>query len=128
MFAGPVAAQETFEAMREGAIDILIGTQIVAKGHHFPKLTLVGVVDADLGLAGGDLRAAERTYQLLHQVAGRAGREGRPGRVYLQTHMPEHPVMAALASGARDRFLAEEARAREEAAMPPYEPPRRPSS
>src|SRR5262249_61608102 len=64
--------------------------------------------------------AAERTYQLLHQVSGRAGREGRPGRVFLQTHMPEHPVMAALASGARDRFLAEEARAREEAAMPPY--------
>jgi primosomal protein N' (replication factor Y) len=120
MFSGPTVAQEMFEAMRSGEIDILIGTQIVAKGHHFPNLTLVGVVDADLGLAGGDLRAAERTYQLLHQVAGRAGRAERPGRVLLQTFMPEHPVMAALASGARDRFLAEEARAREEAGMPPY--------
>lgn len=120
MFAGPAAAQEVFEAMKAGAIDILIGTQIVAKGHHFPNLTLVGVVDADLGLSGGDLRAAERTYQLLHQVSGRAGRAERPGRVLLQTYMSEHPVMAALASGDRDRFLAEEARSREEAAMPPY--------
>jgi len=120
MFAGPVAAQQLFEAMRVGALDILIGTQIVAKGHHFPNLTLVGIVDADLGLAGGDLRAAERTYQLLHQVSGRAGRAERPGRVLLQTHMPEHPVMAALASGARDRFLEEEAAARREAAMPPF--------
>jgi primosomal protein N' (replication factor Y) len=120
MFSGPAAAQEMFAAMKAGEIDILIGTQIVAKGHHFPNLTLVGVVDADLGLTGGDLRAAERTYQLLHQVSGRAGRAERPGRVLLQTYMPEHPVMAALASGARDRFLAEEAAAREEAGMPPY--------
>lgn len=120
MLIGPLAAQELFEAMGKGEIDILIGTQIVAKGHHFPNLTLVGVVDADLGLAGGDLRAAERTYQLLHQVSGRAGRAERPGHVLLQTYMPEHPVMAALASGARDRFLEEEAAARREASMPPF--------
>ena len=87
---------------------------------NFPKLTLVGVVDADLGLDGGDLRAAERTYQLLHQVAGRAGRHQRPGRVLLQTWQPENRVMQALASGDRDRFLAVEAAEREAAGMPPY--------
>ena len=80
-------------------VDLIIGTQIVAKGWHFPHLTLVGVVDADLGLAGGDLRAAERTVQLLHQVAGRAGRAEAPGRVLLQTFSPEHPVMQALIAG-----------------------------
>ena len=80
-------------------VDLIIGTQIVAKGWHFPHLTLVGVVDADLGLAGGDLRAAERTVQLLHQVAGRAGRAEAPGRVLLQTFRPEHPVMQALRRG-----------------------------
>jgi primosomal protein N' (replication factor Y) len=104
----------------EHEIDIIIGTQIVAKGHHFPKLTLVGVVDADLGLAGGDLRAAERTYQLLHQVAGRAGREERPGRVMLQTYHPDHPVMQALAHGDRDGFLEAEADARAAGDWPPY--------
>ena len=78
---------------REGHVDIIIGTQLVAKGHHFPKLNLVGVVDADLGLASGDPRAAERTFQLLHQVAGRAGREDGRGIGFLQTHQPEHPVM-----------------------------------
>jgi primosomal protein N' (replication factor Y) len=101
-------------------IDLLIGTQIVAKGHHFPHLTLVGVVDADLGLYGGDLRAAERTYQLLHQVAGRAGRAEHRGRVLLQTAEPEHPVMQALAAGARDRFFEAEAAARESAGLPPF--------
>ena len=79
--------------MREREIDLLIGTQIMAKGFHFPLLTLVSVIDADLGLAGGDLRAAERTYQLLHQVSGRAGRARRAGTVLLQTFQPEHPVM-----------------------------------
>ncbi|HXZ67431.1 MAG TPA: primosomal protein N' [Alphaproteobacteria bacterium] len=117
---GPTAAQQFFEAMRAGEIDILIGTQIVAKGHHFPNLTLVGVVDADLGLTGGDLRAAERTFQLLHQVGGRAGRAERPGRVLLQTYMPEAPVMRALASGERDAFLLEQASEREAAMMPPF--------
>jgi len=92
----------------------------MAKGHHFPLLTLVGVVDADLGLAGGDLRASERTYQLLAQVAGRAGRAERPGRVLLQTYEPDHPVMRALVSGGRDAFLDAEAEARRASAMPPF--------
>ena len=92
----------------------------MAKGHHFPHLTFVGVVDADLGLAGGDLRAAERTFQLLQQVAGRAGREERPGRVLLQTYDPSHPVISALVANDRNRFIAEELEARRSAAMPPF--------
>jgi len=103
-----------------GEVDIIIGTQIIAKGHHFPKLTLVGVVDADLGLTGGDLRAAERTYQMLHQVAGRAGREQKQGRVFLQSWMPDHRIMKALAQSGRDEFLAVESAEREAAHMPPY--------
>jgi primosomal protein N' (replication factor Y) len=121
--SGPAAAEALVRAVQQREIDLLIGTQIVAKGHHFPWLTLVGVVDGDLGLSGGDLRAAERTYQLLHQVAGRAGRAERPGRVLVQTYEPEHPVMQALASSApdaRDRFLKAEAEARRRAAMPPF--------
>ncbi|HZH27552.1 MAG TPA: primosomal protein N' [Azospirillaceae bacterium] len=118
--AGPRAIRDLLERMRNRDIDLLVGTQVMAKGHHFPMLTLVGVVDADLGLAGGDLRAAERTYQLLHQVAGRAGRAERPGRVLLQTYMPEHPVMQALADGGRDEFLAREAEERRIAGMPPF--------
>ena len=117
---GPAAAAAIVEAMQAGEIDLLIGTQIVAKGHHFPHLTCVGVVDGDLGLSGGDLRAAERTYQLLQQVAGRAGRAARPGRVLVQTHEPGHPVMAALASGDRDQFLKAETEARRLAEMPPF--------
>jgi len=92
----------------------------VAKGHHFPMLTLVGIVDADLGLDGGELRAAERSFQLLSQVAGRAGRELRPGRVLIQTYRPDHPVIAALAAGERESFLAVETRMRREARMPPF--------
>lgn len=106
--------------IREHRVDIIIGTQIIAKGHHFPKLTLVGVVDADLGLQGGDLRAAERTYQLLHQVAGRAGREERPGTVYLQTYVPGNKVMQALTAQQRDVFYEIEAGERENARMPPF--------
>jgi primosomal protein N' (replication factor Y) len=106
--------------IKDHKYDIIIGTQIVAKGHHFPKLTCVGVVDADLGLQGGDLRAAERTYQLLHQVAGRAGREDLPGKVYLQTWVPKNKVMQALSSQSRDVFLNVEADEREAALMPPY--------
>ena len=117
---GPAAVEELFSRMRRNEIDILIGTQIVAKGHHFPMLTLVGVIDADLGLTGGDLRAAERTYQLLHQVAGRAGRDAKPGRVLLQTYNPGHPVMTALAEGARDRFVEEEAAQRRAGGWPPF--------
>ena len=96
---GPHAAADAAHAIEAREVDLIIGTQIVAKGWHFPHLTLVGVVDADLGLAGGDLRAAERTVQLLHQVAGRAGRAEAPGRVLLQTFSPEHPVMQALVRG-----------------------------
>lgn len=120
LLSGPRAAADLAEAMVARRYDLLIGTQIVAKGHHFPMLTLVGVVDADLGLTGGDLRAAERTYQLLHQVAGRAGRAERPGRVLIQTYMPEQPVMQALAAGDRDGFLAVEAAARRAAGLPPF--------
>ncbi|MCE9648419.1 MAG: primosomal protein N' [Parvibaculum sp.] len=117
---GPLSHEEAFRAIEAREVDIIIGTQIVAKGHHFPWLTVVGVVDADLGLENGDLRAAERTFQLLQQVAGRAGRAERPGRVYLQTYMPEHTVMRALVAGDRDAFLAREAEARERVALPPF--------
>ena len=120
LLTGPRAASELVEAITAHRYDVLIGTQIVAKGHHFPLLTLVGVVDADLGMTGGDLRAGERTYQLLHQVAGRAGRADRPGRVLIQTYMPEQPVMRALAAGDRDGFLAAEAAARRVAGLPPF--------
>ncbi|MAN81117.1 MAG: primosomal protein N' [Rhodospirillaceae bacterium] len=113
-------AREFVHRIEAHEVDLIIGTQIVAKGYHFPLLTLVGVIDADLGLSGGDLRAAERTYQLLYQVAGRAGRADRPGRVLIQTFMPEHPVMAAIQQGDRAAFLAAEAKGREEAHMPPY--------
>ena len=118
--AGPRAAQDLIERIERHEVDLIIGTQLVAKGYHFPLLTLVGVVDGDLGLAGGDLRAAERTYQLLYQVAGRAGRGDRPGRVLVQTFQPDHAVMQAMKSGVRDRFVAEEVRAREELHMPPF--------
>ena len=98
----------------------MIGTQIVAKGHHFPQLTLAGIVDADLGGGAGDPRAAERSFQLLHQVAGRAGRGAKPGVVLIQTRNPSDPVMQALASNARDDFLEEELRQRERSGTPPF--------
>jgi primosomal protein N' (replication factor Y) len=104
----------------EGRFDIVIGTQLVAKGHHFPKLNLVGIVDADLGLGNGDPRAAERTFQLLHQVVGRAGREEGHGLGFLQTHQPEHPVMKALISGDREAFYASEIALRERTGYPPF--------
>ncbi len=107
-------------AVAAGEADIVIGTQLVAKGHNFPHMTLVGVLDADLGLTSGDPRAAERTFQLLQQVTGRAGRGARPGRAIVQTYQPEHPVIAALASGAAERFYAEETAAREAAGLPPF--------
>ena len=107
--------------IESGEVDIIIGTQIIAKGHHFPNLTLVGVVDADLGLQGGDLRAAERTYQMLHQVSGRAGRsKDKNGRVMLQSWMPEHRIMKAMAGHGRDVFLSVEAAERKAAHMPPF--------
>jgi primosomal protein N' (replication factor Y) (superfamily II helicase) len=112
--------RETLREIEDREVDIVIGTQLVAKGHHFPGLALVGVVDADLGLAHADPRAAERTFQLLNQVTGRAGREVIPGRGLIQTYMPEHPVIQALASGDRDAFLAREIEARKAATMPPF--------
>ncbi len=118
--ATPAAAADLISRIEDHQIDIIVGTQIVAKGYHFPMLTLVGVIDADLGLQGGDLRAAERTFQLLYQVAGRAGRAERPGRVCVQTYMAEHPVIATLTSGDRDLFLQTEAEARESVGMPPF--------
>jgi primosomal protein N' (replication factor Y) len=102
------------------AIDVIVGTQLVTKGFHFPELTLVGVVDADLGLEGGDLRAAERTYQQVAQVAGRAGRGAKPGEVLIQTRHPEASVIAALAAGDRHAFYGAETAARRHAGAPPF--------
>ena len=120
-------AETFFRGVESGEIDIIIGTQMAAKGHDFPRLTLVGVIDADLGVAGGDLRAAERTYQLLWQVAGRSGRAELKGRALVQTFQPSHPVLSALSHiqpnnpvAARDSFMQAEADAREAAAMPPF--------
>jgi len=113
-------ARRLVESMAAGEIDILVATQAAAKGHNFPNLTLVGVVDADLGLRGGDLRAAERTFQLLAQATGRAGRRDRPGRALLQTYAPEHAVMQALKAQDRDAFVAAEMQERELAKLPPF--------
>ncbi len=118
--AGPAAFAQAVAAIGNREIDVVIGTQVVAKGHHFPGLTLVGVVDSDIGLAGGDLRAAERTFQMLHQVAGRAGRAEKPGRVLLQTYDPDQAVIAALASADRDAFVAAEQAGRRALGMPPF--------
>lgn len=118
--ASPNMIQNAIGMIEARKVDIIIGTQIIAKGHHFPALTLVGVIDADLGLRGGDLRAGERTFQLLHQVSGRAGRGEKPGRVYIQTYMPEQGVLRALAANDRDAFLDVESREREKALMPPF--------
>jgi primosomal protein N' (replication factor Y) len=107
-------------AVAKGEFDIVIGTQLVAKGHNFPGMTLVGVVDADLGLTSGDPRAAERTFQVLRQVTGRAGRGERPGRALLQTRDPAHPVLKALVSGDPERFYVAETQAREAAGLPPF--------
>ncbi|CCG08091.1 Primosomal protein n [Pararhodospirillum photometricum DSM 122] len=116
----PAEAARLAQQIGDNEVNLIVGTQIMAKGHHFPLLTLVGVVDGDLGLGGGDPRAAERTHQMLHQVAGRAGRAERPGRVLLQTTDPEHPVMVALASGDAALFLEAESREREDLGMPPF--------
>jgi len=117
------SARALRRAMREiadGEADIVIGTQLVAKGHNFPRITLVGVVDADLGLQGSDPRAAERTFQLIRQVAGRAGRAERRGLAMLQTWQPEHPVIRAILSGGDEEFWRAEAQERRNAGMPPY--------
>ena len=116
----PGRAAEFIAQVEAGAIDVIVGTQLVTKGFHFPELTLVGVVDADLGLEGGDLRAGERTYQQVAQVAGRAGRGSKPGEVLIQTRHPEASVIAALAAGDRDAFYEAETEMRREAGAPPF--------
>ena len=118
--AGTHSLLETIQAVEQHQIDLVIGTQLVAKGHNFPMLTLVAVVDGDMGLAGADPRARERTFQLLYQVSGRAGRAERPGRVIIQTHGPQEPVMQALIAGRRDEFYTAEAGMREMAGLPPF--------
>ncbi|MGD0151758.1 MAG: primosomal protein N' [Xanthobacteraceae bacterium] len=112
--------REELDDVAQGRFDIVIGTQLVAKGHHFPMLNLVGVIDADLGLSNGDPRAAERTFQLLHQVIGRAGRDAGMGHGYLQTHQPEHPVMRALIAQDREAFYDAEIEVRERDHYPPF--------
>ena len=112
--------RQELDDVAEGRFDIVVGTQLVAKGHHFPKLNLVGIVDADLGLGNGDPRAAERTFQLLHQVVGRAGREDGRGVGLLQTHQPDHPVMKALILGDREAFYSSEIALREASGYPPF--------
>ena len=116
----PTSVRDLISRMERGEIDILIGTQIVAKGHNFPGLTLVGVVDADLGLSGGDPRAGERTYQMLSQVAGRAGRADRPGRALIQTHYPDNEALQALVSGDREAFIEAESLGRAAMGAPPF--------
>ncbi|MEM9474566.1 MAG: primosomal protein N' [Pseudomonadota bacterium] len=120
LFGTARALKAQIEAIAAGEADIIIGTQLVAKGHNFPKLTLVGVIDADLGLQGSDLRAAERTFQLMRQVAGRAGRADKPGVALLQTYQPEHPVIRAILSGEEEAFWQAEAAERRAAGVPPY--------
>jgi primosomal protein N' (replication factor Y) len=112
--------KERFAEIERGEYDLIVGTQLVAKGHHFEKLTLVGVLDADLGLDKGDPRAAERTFQILTQVTGRAGRAQRAGKAYLQTYHPDHPVMKAMVKGDREAFYRHELLAREAGGLPPF--------
>ncbi len=114
------ALKARIELIAQGGADVVIGTQLVSKGHNFPHLTLVGVIDADLGLQGGDLRAAEKTFQLIRQVAGRAGRAERPGLALIQTHQPEHPCLQAILAGDDEAFWRAEAAARARAGAPPY--------
>jgi len=116
----PAELAKRMRRMEQGEIDILVGTQMVVKGHNFPKLTFVGVVDGDLGLAGGDPRAGERTYQTLVQVAGRAGRADKPGHALIQTHQPEHEALVALAAGDREMFIGVELAMREMLGLPPF--------
>lgn len=120
MYGSARALKDQIDAIAAGEADIIIGTQLVAKGHNFPLLTLVGVIDADLGLQGSDLRAAERTFQLMRQVAGRAGRAEKRGVALLQTYQPEHPVIRSILSGDEDGFWGAEAQERRHAGVPPY--------
>ena len=120
LFGSARALKQRIEEIAAGEADIVLGTQLVAKGHNFPLLTLVGVIDADLGLQGSDLRAAERTFQLMRQVAGRAGRADKPGEALMQTFQPEHPVIRAILSGDEEAFWKAEAAERQAAGVPPY--------
>ena len=120
LFSSARSLKAAIAEIAHGDIDIIIGTQLVAKGHNFPNLTLVGVIDADLGLQGSDLRAAERTFQLMRQVAGRAGRSEKPGAAYLQTYQPEHPVIRAILGGEEEAFWNAEAAERQAAQVPPF--------
>jgi primosomal protein N' (replication factor Y) (superfamily II helicase) len=120
MFGSARAIKAEIENIANGGADLIIGTQLVAKGHNFPNLTLVGVIDADLGLQGSDLRAAERTFQLMRQVAGRAGRADKPGQALMQTYQPDHPVIRAILSGDEQDFWRAEAGERRAAGVPPY--------
>ncbi|NSX56498.1 primosomal protein N' [Parasulfitobacter algicola] len=120
LYGSARALKAQIEAIADGAADVIIGTQLVAKGHNFQNLTLVGVIDADLGLQGSDLRAAERTFQLMRQVSGRAGRADKPGQALLQTYQPDHPVIRAILSGDEEDFWKAEAAEREQAGVPPF--------
>ena len=120
LFGSARALKEAIANIADGGADIIIGTQLVAKGHNFPLLTLVGVIDADLGLQGSDLRAAERTFQLMRQVSGRAGRADKPGEAWLQTYQPEHPVIRAIVGGDEEAFWTAEAAERQAVGVPPY--------
>jgi primosomal protein N' (replication factor Y) len=120
LIPGLTEMREIIGLIETGEADIIIGTQMVAKGHHFPQLATVGIVDADLGLGSADPRAAERTFQLLHQVTGRAGRALTSGRGFVQTYMPDHPVMRAIISNDREAFLESEIRQRQAGLLPPY--------
>ena len=117
---GTERLRRELQAIEQGEFDLVIGTQLVAKGHNFPALTLVGVIDADVGLSNGDPRAGERTFQLLNQVAGRAGRGDKPGRAFIQTYQKEHPVLRALLSGDFEGFYAAEIDQRRRAGLPPF--------
>jgi primosomal protein N' (replication factor Y) len=118
--SSPKKVRECMRKIEEREVDIIIGTQVMAKGHHFPFLTLVGVIDGDMGLSGGDLRSAEKTYQLLYQVGGRAGRTHLPGSVLIQTYCPEHPVMHAIKNYDQESFLALETQSRQALDLPPF--------
>jgi len=120
LYGSAKSLKAEIQNISEGNVDIIIGTQLVAKGHNFPKLRLVGVIDVDIGLQGSDLRASERTYQLVRQVSGRAGRVDNQGKALIQTYQPEHPVVEAILKGNDEEFWKSEANQRELAAMPPF--------
>ncbi|PIZ34009.1 MAG: primosomal protein N' [Alphaproteobacteria bacterium CG_4_10_14_0_8_um_filter_37_21] len=120
MMESNTARQEAIQSILNHQVDIIIGTQMMAKGHHFPLLTLIGIIDGDMGLSGMDLRACEKTFQMMFQVAGRAGREHLNGQVFLQTYNPDHPVIQAIKNYDRDAFLKAELQQRKEFSMPPF--------